>query len=80
MWNIFEAVLAVSSIATIFPAAGSPRASVTRPFGFVRILRVVRYSRGLRMVVSTLGLAGTAMVTILSTIGIVIFAYAGAAS
>jgi hypothetical protein len=76
-WNVFEAILALGSIATIFPPAGSTRASVSRPFGFVRILRVVRYVRGLRTVVSTLGLAGTAMVTILTTIGIVIFAYAG---
>ncbi len=77
---MFEAVLAVGSIATIFPAAGSTRASVSRPFGFVRILRVVRYVRGLRTVVSTLALAGTAMVTILTTIGIVVFAYAGVPS
>jgi len=76
-WNVFEAILAIGSIGTIFPPAGSTRASVSRPFGFVRILRVVRYVRGLRTVVSTLGLAGTAMVTILTTIGIVIFAYAG---
>jgi len=79
-WNVFEAVLAVGSIATIFPPAGSTRASVSRPFGFVRILRVVRYVKGLRIVVSTLVLAGTAMITILTTIGIVIFAYAGALS
>ena len=76
-WNVAEAVLAIGSIATIFPAPGSIRASVSRPFGFVRILRVIRYIRGLRLVVGTLMLAGTAMATILTTIGIVIFAYAG---
>lgn len=76
-WNVFEAVLAIGSISTVFPAPGSTRASVSRPFGFIRILRVIRYVRGLKLVVGTLTLAGTAMATILTTIGIVIFAYAG---
>lgn len=50
---------------------------MSRPFGFVRILRVVRYSRGMQNVANTLLLAGKAMATILSSIGIVAFAYAG---
>ena len=74
---MFEACLAVGSIVTVFPTAGTTRASVSRPFGFVRIVRVVRYVRGMRTVVNTLLLSGTAMLTILSSILIVIFAYAG---
>ena len=77
LWNAFEAVLAIGSAATVFSTPGSTRAEVSRPFGFIRVLRVVRYSRGMAGVGGTLFLAGRAMLTILGSIGIVAFAYAG---
>ena len=76
-WNAFEAVLALGSAATLFPTAGSARASVARPFGFVRIVRLLRYSRGMTQVGSVLLAAVPPMLTILSGIAIVAFAYAG---
>ena len=38
-------MLAFGSLVTVYPAVGSTRAQVSRPFGFVRVLRIARYVR-----------------------------------
>lgn len=71
-----EAVLALGSIATIFPGESSGRMVTGRPFRFLRVFRIIRFVAGLRNITRTLALALPSIMSIIGLMAIITFLYA----
>jgi len=74
-WNVFELLIVVGSLLTL---KNTPLLMILgRPFRFVRIFRVIRYSRNLSMLMNTIISSLGAMFNIILLLVMVIFVYAG---
>ena len=79
-WNIFEGILVLSSILCLFPAQGSFRLQVGRPFRFLRVFRIVRYLNSLKKVMNRILVTLPSLINIITLQMMVIIVYAGIAT
>ena len=77
-WNLFEVVIAVGSLFTIYAEEGSGSHSAGRPFRFLRTFRVIRFVPGLNTLLNTIIISMPSLISVVGLLLIVMFIYAGA--